>query len=449
MARIHRFWESIKTAFIMNCEMARRSPAWLCLAWEGRGMARPRSDPFNVLAIRSAIKRGETTERAAYLDYASTAARPYARSTFALMLKREEPDREDGEALTCADVLDRWRERSPVKPKILALSPGGGLRVQAGALKVFDGGLTPLAIVLSSAGGYVSMEAVRFCARANVAIVALDRSHVFLTLIGGSMQANAATLRAQVCVEPLPIARMIVAAKIESMARVGALGECGRFVTALRRAENLDQVRLIEAQASRIAWPHAPTLNWKRGPIPADWRKPWLMRSRLDAKGKRGARHPVNAMLNAAFAVTAGRLAAYLAATGLDPAIGFLHADKRGRWSLAWDAIEPLRPMIEARLFRFVAQERFERDDFVAIPDGSLRLSPGLLSAVLNHCAPPHAMMVQCVRWLARLTTGDGVADEAADGLREPDKVGPPVGLSLFQRGDPGVLRVGSRRQRG
>jgi hypothetical protein len=194
-----------------------------------------------VLAIRSAIKRGETTERAAYLDYASTAARPYARSTFALMLKRQEPEREDGEALTCADVLDRCRERSPVKPKILSLSPGGGLRVQAGALKVFDGGLTltyarsakpPLAIVLSSAGGYVSMEAVRFCARANVAIVALDRSHVFLTLIGGSMQANAAMLRAQVCIEPLPIARMIVAAKIESMARVGALSECGRFVTA-------------------------------------------------------------------------------------------------------------------------------------------------------------------------------------------------------------------------
>ena len=98
----------------------------------------------------------------------------------------------------------------------------------------------------------------------------------------------------------------------------------------------LDQVRIVEAQASRVTWPDPPRLKWERGPIPADLAAPWLMRTRLDAKGKRGARHPVNAMLNAAFAVTAGRLAAYLAASGHAPAIGFLHADKRGRWSLAW-----------------------------------------------------------------------------------------------------------------
>jgi len=68
------------------------------------------------------------------------------------------------------------------------------------------------------------------------------------------------------------------------------------------------------------------------------------MRTRLDAKGNRGARHPFNAMLNAAFSVTAGRLAAYIMGAGLSPAIGFLHSDKVERWSLAWDAIEPLRP---------------------------------------------------------------------------------------------------------
>jgi CRISP-associated protein Cas1 len=129
------------------------------------------------------------------------------------------------------------------------------------------------------------------------------------------------------------------------------------------------------------------------------------MRSRLDAKGKRGARHPVNAMLNAAFSVTAGRLAAYLAGAGLSPAIGFLHADKIGRWSLAYDAIEPLRPWIEARLFRFAARERFAADDFVRASDGSLRLSTGLLRAVLNEAAPPHSTLGRAcsLRLLGRL----------------------------------------------
>jgi CRISPR/Cas system-associated endonuclease Cas1 len=114
-------------------------------------------------------------------------------------------------------------------------------------------------------------------------------------------------------------------------------------MSALDRAAYIDQVRNIEAQASRVAWPNPPALQWEKGPVPPDWKIAWIMRTRLDAKGKRGARHPVNALLNSAFAVTAGRLVGHLAAAGLSPAIGFLHVDKRGRWSLAWDAIEPLR----------------------------------------------------------------------------------------------------------
>jgi CRISPR-associated protein Cas1 len=238
---------------------------------------------------------------------------------------------------------------------------------------------------------------------------------------------------------------MIVAAKIESMVSVGAVGEsgksdisdllCGQFRTALGRASSLDQIRSIEAQASRIAWPDTPALRWSKGPIPADLRKPWLMRSRLDAKGKRGARHPVNAILNAAFAVTAGRLAAYLAASGLAPAIGFLHVDKRGRWSLAWDAIEPLRPLIEARAFRFIAQERFSVSDFIVAPDGSLRLAPGLLTAVLNHCAPPHATLAQIARWITRLVLTAG--DDADSSGGDAEQLGPPIGLRFFQRDRP------------
>jgi uncharacterized protein YaiI (UPF0178 family) len=153
--------------------------------------------------------------------------------------------------------------------------------------------------------------------------------------------------------DPLTIARTIVAAKIAALRQIGTISSSEQFISTLDCTSNLDQVRNLEAQASRVAWPRAPALLWHAGQIPADWRSPWQMRVRLDAKGKRGARHPINAMLNAAFAVTAGRLVAYLAGVGLSPAIGFLHADKPGRWSLAWDAIEILRPQIEARLTSF------------------------------------------------------------------------------------------------
>src|SRR3984957_4714118 len=217
-------------------------------------MARPRCDPFDPAVIRAAIDKGDMTERAAYIAYASTAARPYARTSFTLLLKRCAPlpkaRREDGQALS-----HRWRERVPVKPRILSLSPGGGLRVQAGALVAFDNEQTvkytraakpPLAVVLSSAGGFVSIEAVRFCARAHVAIVALDRAQGFLTVMTGAPKANAALIRAQAKADPLPIARIIVAAKIEAMRHAGAL-ESGESFAPLS-AMSLEQVRLIEAQ---------------------------------------------------------------------------------------------------------------------------------------------------------------------------------------------------------
>ena len=295
-------------------------------------MARPRNDPFDAPTILAAIASG-ATERAAYEAYASAAGRPYARSTFHLLLRRaalDPPSLANGRLkpsllVTPTIEADRRAERSPVKPKILSLSPGGGLRVRAGSLIVFDGAMTltyskaakpPLAVVLSSAGGFVSVEAVRFCARANVAIVALDPAHTFLSIMSGAPKASAASLRAQVRADPLPIARAVVAAKIGAMQRAGALANVAPFLSALGCVSSIDHIRSVEAQASRGAWSNPPAMRWERGPIPPDWRAPWIMRTRLDAKGKRGARHPVNAMLNAAFAVTAGRLATYLAAAG-------------------------------------------------------------------------------------------------------------------------------------
>ena len=119
-------------------------------------------------------------------------------------------------------------------------------------------------------------------------------------------------------------------------------------------------------------------------------REPVLARQRADLRVKRYATHPVNAMLNAVFSVTAGRLVAALHAAGAHPAIGFLHADKPGRWSLAWDAIEPLRPSIEADVFAFIRRHQFSGGDFIRVHDarGSIRLGSNLLRVVIADCAP-------------------------------------------------------------
>jgi hypothetical protein len=50
-------------------------------------MGRPRCDPFNANAVALAIEAGETTPLRAYEAYASVAARPYARSSWEVLLK--------------------------------------------------------------------------------------------------------------------------------------------------------------------------------------------------------------------------------------------------------------------------------------------------------------------------------------------------------------------------
>jgi hypothetical protein len=87
---------------------------------------RPRCDPVDAAAIRLAIERGETNERAAYRAYAATAARPYARSSFTIMLKARQSDigalRVHRIFDPAGDGTTYWRDRTPIKPPILAVA---------------------------------------------------------------------------------------------------------------------------------------------------------------------------------------------------------------------------------------------------------------------------------------------------------------------------------------
>jgi CRISPR/Cas system-associated endonuclease Cas1 len=304
-------------------------------------MARPRCDGFDAASVCASIEEGKATERAAYLAYAATAARPYARSTFALMLRNAADDAAIERPQDEPDSEDFWVVRLKPKPSIVTTcADNASLRVKGGALIVFDGahsltyaagGKHPSAIVMAGWGGHVSIEAVRFCASHRIAVIALDWMHDFLTIMLPAPKASAAILRAQVMADPAWIARRIVQMKIESAGRVGALplAQAAKLIRAASGG-SVQDVMLIEAQAARVSWGEGLSMRWRDGPVPSQWKQPWLARARIDIRTKRHATHPVNAALNAVFSVTAGRLAACLFAQGAQPAIGYLHADTPG-----------------------------------------------------------------------------------------------------------------------
>ncbi|WP_056617202.1 CRISPR-associated endonuclease Cas1 [Sphingomonas sp. Root241] len=152
---------------------------------------------------------------------------------------------------------------------------------------------------------------------------------------------------------------------------------------------DLNAVFAIEgecASAYFAAW-QGLAISWKgtkRHPVPDGWQI-YKGRSSL-ANGvkpeNRNASHPVNALLNYAYAVTLQRLQIQAIADGYDPTLGVMHSGKRGNPAFILDLIEPERPRIDALILAFVAKHTFSGADFVIRDNGGCRLSPQLAKHV-------------------------------------------------------------------
>jgi CRISPR associated protein Cas1 len=113
-------------------------------------------------------------------------------------------------------------------------------------------------------------------------------------------------------------------------------------------------------------------------------------------------------MINYCTVVEAGRLARALSGFGLALQIGFLHTDKHGRNSLVWDAIEPLRAKINARVFAFIATHEFARGDFPASGISTHRISQPIIAELLAHCLSPDQDILDCAAWMRDLIIRNG-----------------------------------------
>jgi CRISPR/Cas system-associated endonuclease Cas1 len=84
----------------------------------------------------------------------------------------------------------------------------------------------------------------------------------------------------------------------------------------------------------------------KKDVIPSDWNNIGPRRSAI-GKSNRNARHPVNAILNYAYAILHNRVKMHIIAEGRDPTIGLSHSQGKYRDALVLDRMEPLRPVVD------------------------------------------------------------------------------------------------------
>jgi len=254
-------------------------------------------------------------------------------------------------------------------------------------------------LIVGASSGYLTIDAVAWCQAAGVAVIIVD-SDGEVMLAPGRYGTDDARLRRAQAAPPDALATeaatVLLTAKLTGQADVAArcldrvdVAETIRSLAeAMHAATDVDTLRQLEASAAAVyfdAWCAHPatTLRFAKADAaraPNHW-SIFEGRRSLLTKGvsPKKAERPLNASLNLTYALAGieARLAAL--AVGLDPGLGFVHADTQRGDGLAWDLLEPVRPAVDRLVLDLVAERTWRRADFVERSDGSIRIAPRLV----------------------------------------------------------------------
>jgi CRISPR-associated protein Cas1 len=101
-------------------------------------------------------------------------------------------------------------------------------------------------------------------------------------------------------------------------------------------------------------------------------------------RSRRPPRDNMNALLSFIYALLTGDFRSACEGVGLDPQMGFLHADRSGRPSLALDLMEELRPVVADRLaLSLVNRRQVSADGFKTQEGGGVEMDDKTRKAVL------------------------------------------------------------------
>lgn len=280
---------------------------------------------------------------------------------------------------------------------------GSYLRLEHDTLKVDIEKKTVLQIPLHHLGGIVAFGNVLLspflihrCADDGRSIVWLTRSGRFKARTSGMTSGNVLLRRAQHaaldCKETtLNLAKYIVAGKLqnartvllrsarenpapdeESALRLAAKTHA-EAIRQLPKLRYLDEVRGVEGDAAKA---YFSVFNH-------------MIRSNRDdfvfnGRNRRPPRDPINALLSFVYGMLRNECSAALESIGLDPQVGFLHALRPGRHSLALDLMEEFRAVFADRfVLTLINLGQIKASDFVTRPGGAVELKEDARKALV------------------------------------------------------------------
>src|SRR5271166_1640043 len=246
---------------------------------------------------------------------------------------------------------------------------GSYLAREAEAVVIKQDGEARLRLPIHTLGGVVCFGQVScsppllgLCAERDVAVSFLSEHGRFLARVVGSTHGNVLLRRAQYRIadneEPrASIAHAMVVGKVSNCRVVllraarerppgpeateleGAARRLAMILSRLEKPRPLDEIRGIEGEAAQVyfsSFDHLITVA----------KEEFFFRGR----SRRPPVDNVNALLSFLYTLLVHDCVGALETVGLDPAVGYLHADRPGRPGLALDLMEEFRPFLADRL---------------------------------------------------------------------------------------------------
>jgi CRISPR-associated endonuclease Cas1 len=243
-------------------------------------------------------------------------------------------------------------------------------------------------VVILGSEGSLSLTAVRWLAELGVPLIQIDRDGRLLTC-SVFEAAHAQLRRAQafaVATETgLSIARYLLGEKLHGQeALLDQLPASPEHVDAFahareifEKAASVNELVMAERDAAYAYWSAWSTVCVRLRPAdttmaPEHWLS--FLRSSPLTNAPRAAVNPANAILNYLYALLEAETRIACLTVGLDPGLGIVHADVRGRDSLALDLMEAVRPQVDRYLLQLLQQRVFRLGDFHETRKGSCRI---------------------------------------------------------------------------
>ncbi|MBU2489056.1 MAG: type I-C CRISPR-associated endonuclease Cas1c [Proteobacteria bacterium] len=235
-----------------------------------------------------------------------------------------------------------------------------------------------------------------FCAERGVSVSFLSQRGRFLARVTGPVSGNVLLRRAQYRLADDPegsarVARFILAGKLsnsravlgralrdhsdkmDGMAVKEASGRISGCLELTMGNEDLNVLRGLEGEAARTYFSVFDHL---------------IVRSKKDfrftCRSRRPPLDPVNALLSFFYSLLLHDIRSALESVGLDPAVGFLHRDRPGRYGLALDLMEEFRPVLADRLaLSLINLGQVKGSDFREIETGGVLMTDEARKRVL------------------------------------------------------------------